>query len=464
MQEGDSVMPADVSRRRERRPRSIRSRVTVGAVVVVGAALVLAITGASLITRDAIQRDISDRTAAAARHVVELAQQRRIDGPIPAQGGVTRLQVVDEDGRVVAASATLQGYAPLTHARPENGDFRIDTTVCRTSAAVAGCLTVVGFREKKSAYGDVMVYAAARQPAVLSGIVLELMLVVLGLVVLAVVGWVTWWGVGRTLRPVETIRADLERLTASELDRRLTVPDTGDEIADLARTANATLDRLETAMQRQARFVADASHELRNPIAGLRVRLELQLSEPEGEEVAETLRGALADIERLEGIVNDLLELARLDADVATARESVDLAELAAREVRGRVTAKEVTTALTPGTVVAGNRLRLARLLVNLLANAERHAQNRILVTVGAEGDDAVLRVHDDGHGIAPEDREQIFERFSRLSESRRRDPGGSGLGLAIAREVARAHGGQVEAGESPELGGAVFTLRLPRA
>nr|WP_246421998.1 HAMP domain-containing sensor histidine kinase [Nocardiopsis mwathae] len=432
--------------------------------MVTGIVLVLAITAVSLVTRDALQRDLSDRTDAAARHVIEEIGDRRYVGPIPAQSGITRLQIVDKDGDVAAASAPLAGYGPITELRPEPGDFRVDTTVCRSAEALAGCLTVVGYHEANSAYGDVMVYAATQQPALLTGHMMELVLVVLGLVILAATGWVTWWAVGRTLRPVETVRAELDRLTASDLHLRITVPDSGDEIADLARTANATLDRLESAMARQARFVSDASHELRNPIAGLRVRLEVELADPEGGDAVEVLRAALGDAERLEGIVNDLLELARLDADVTTARESVDLAELVEREVRGRVTAKEVTTELTPGVVVEGNRMRLARLLVNLLANAERHARDRILVTVGAEDGQAVLRVHDDGHGIAPEDREQIFERFTRLGESRRRDPGGSGLGLAIAREVALAHGGTIDAGESPELGGAVFTLRLPCA
>ncbi|MFW5419130.1 HAMP domain-containing histidine kinase [Nocardiopsis sp. CNT-189] len=450
------------------RPRSIRARMTVRALGVVAPVILICITVVSVVLRHEIEREQVDRAAQAARQVALHLAESGYSEPIPAADGVLRIQVVDGSGEVVAASDAMQGRPPLSDRLPAENDFRVDDKVCPDDLS-GRCLVVAGFETDSRAYGPVVVYAAIVSAEVTDGFLLEFGLVAVALVVLLVVGWLTWWGTGRTLRPVESIRSDLERLSATDLRHRLALPGTGDELADLARTANATLDRLQTAMERQRSFVSDASHELRNPIAGMRARLEVELTDPElGDTAARrSLESVLGDVERLQRIVSDLLELARLDADVARAEERVDLAELARAEAGHRAAAAaRIDTDLEPGAVVRGNRLRLARLLVNLIANAERHARSRILVAVRAEdggaGPEAVLEVHDDGAGIPEEERERIFERFARLDESRRKDPGGSGLGLAISRGVAEAHGGTLTAGESPLLGGAVFVLRVP--
>lgn len=299
--------------------------------------------------------------------------------------------------------------------------------------------------------------------ALLTRDTLEVSLAVLGPAIIAVVGGLVWWGVGRTLRHVERISTELTRLSETDLSGRLTVPATGDEVAELTHTANRTLDRLADAMQRQRRFVSDASHELRNPIAGLRTRLEVELAAPDEIDVVPALRGVLADAERLERIVNDLLELSRVNSDGTSGRERFDVAGLVTEEVARAPMQFPVQTRLASGTWVEGDRIRLGRVLTNLVANAERHARAAVRVEVAVSGDQVVVTVHDDGSGIRTEDRERIFDRFARLEEARREDPGGSGLGLAIAREGAIAHGGSLEVGESTELGGAVFTLRLPR-
>ncbi|GAB3442383.1 HAMP domain-containing sensor histidine kinase [Streptomonospora sediminis] len=443
------------------RLRSIRAKAAAGSMLVVGLILVLAIAVTSLLARAVIEREQVIVAGEAAREVAVDIQHERIGGLIRPRSGVVRIQVVSHRGEVLAATGALAGSPPMTLARPRHDGGQVTAQEC--GQGPRGCLTVVGFESTDSAYGDVLVYAAVPRSDLLSGPLLEISLIGVGAAVLASIGGIGWWQAGRTLRPVEAVRAGLERITASDPDKRLSVPETGDEIAALALTANETLHRLETALDRQRGFVSDASHELRNPIAGLRTRLEVELADPEcGGDVRETLRGALSDTVRLERIVSDLLELARLDADVSTSRETVDLGDLAAVEVERRSGELRVDCSVERGTYVYGNRLRFARLVTNLLANAERHAATRVLVSVAREGDRVVLRVHDDGNGVPEQDRERIFQRFARLDESRRRDPGGTGLGLAISREIARAKGGTLDVGDSPELGGAVFTVRLP--
>ena len=452
------------------RPRSIRGRVTVGAMAALMIVVAVGLTASALILRDLITDQARDRADVAARRVAEEIAVERYPGSVPATGPVLRLQIVDRhSGDVLAASDAMHGQPALTHAHPVRDGSRVETIACaeQDGNGYTDCYLVVGYAAPESAYGDVMVLAAARTPAILATGALEKVLVGTTFGVLSVTALIIWVGVGRALRPVEMISDQMEAISVTDLHRRIRIPRTHDEIAHLARTANASLDRLEEAVTRQRRFVSDASHELRNPIAGMRTKLEVELSDPRPDprERDRLLTGLLADTERLENIVSDLLELARLEADLSASREPFDLSALVREEFGPRQEVVDLHIRAPYEIPVRMDRLRTARVLTNLVANAERHAHERIDIVVGRDGDgNAVVEVHDDGSGIPEADRERIFERFARLQESRDLDPGGSGLGLAISREIVKAYGGTLTAGHSDLLGGALFTLRVPSA
>ncbi|MEU6560880.1 sensor histidine kinase [Nocardia nova] len=280
---------------------------------------------------------------------------------------------------------------------------------------------------------------------------------------LAVVAAVTWLVTRRALRPVEAIRAELAEIVDGDLSRRVPEPAARDEIARLAATTNVTLSALESAAARQRRFIADAAHELRSPIASLRTQLEVAQAHPDLLDVD----GVLGDTVRLEHLAADLLLLARLDSGEQPRRDPVDLADLVREEFSRRTGDRHPTTFDLPDggppITVPGSRIQLGRVLNNLLDNAQRHAGSAVRVAVVRRGDDAVLEVSDDGAGVAPADRERIFSRFVRLDEARSRDDGGAGLGLAIVADVVSGHGGRIEVGDS-DGGGARFTLTLPTA
>jgi signal transduction histidine kinase len=279
--------------------------------------------------------------------------------------------------------------------------------------------------------------------------------------VLLVVAGATWLVTRRALRPVEAIRGEMASITETgDLARRVPVPESGDEIARLAETTNRTLAALESSVEQQRRFVADASHELRNPIASLRAQLEIAL---EHRELLD-LPGAVEDVKRLQQLTTDLLLLARMDAGEARPPASViSLAELVEEELAARPDTDRVpiTADLADGVLVEGHRRQLARALSNLLDNAQRHAHTSVNVALRVRGDRAVLRVADDGEGIPPADREKVFGRFVRRDDARTRDEGGAGLGLPIAREIVRSHHGTLRAVE-PAGRGAVFEITLP--
>lgn len=277
--------------------------------------------------------------------------------------------------------------------------------------------------------------------------------------ILLVVGGVTWLVTRRALAPVEGIRREMAAITASEdLSRRVPEPASHDEVARLARTTNETLTALEAAVDRQRRFVADASHELRSPIASLRTQLEVGSAHPQLLDVP----GAVKDTERLQHLAADLLLLARLDAGERPGQGRVDLGELVREETRRRPRGRAPVSFPSGGAgQVTGSRGQLARVIGNLLDNAQRHAHTEVVVGVKDEGDQVVLTVADDGGGVPGAERERIFERFVRLDDARARDDGGAGLGLAIARDVALRHGGTLTVGEAAS-GGALFELRLP--
>ncbi|MGK5638971.1 sensor histidine kinase [Streptomyces sp. URMC 126] len=273
-----------------------------------------------------------------------------------------------------------------------------------------------------------------------------------------------WAAARRSLRPVEAIRREVAEITDASLDRRVPVPDARDPVRRLALTTNTTLDRLENAVERQRRFVADASHELRSPVAALRYELETALAHPDTVDAHRTLRHALTATRRIHTLTEDLLLLARPDHPAA--HSLVDLAGLAAELVheyrhRGHPVSKRDTPDQAP---VRGDGVQLHRLLRNLLDNAVRHARTAVVLDVTTGGGTHTLTVHNDGTPLAPDEYERVFERFTRLDEARARDTGGSGLGLPIARTIAERHHGTLTAHSDHPRPGTTFTLTLPEA
>lgn len=283
-------------------------------------------------------------------------------------------------------------------------------------------------------------------------------------VLIALVAVAVGLATGRVLRPVEAIRREMAEITERDLTRRVPVPTTDNEIARLATTMNTTLDRLHAAVAENRRFVADASHELRGPIAALRTELEIAAAHPELTPWPVVLDSAISDVHRLQELATDLLLLARLDTSTPSPTASVDLVMIVREEIaRRQPPALTVVAELHDDVVlVPGSPSMLTRMLANLLDNAERHAASGITVRLVTTGSAAVLEVVDDGPGVPMADRERVFDRFTRLDDARTRDSGGTGLGLAIARRVATTHRGTLTI--TGHDAGARFTATIPLA
>ncbi|UBU17296.1 HAMP domain-containing sensor histidine kinase [Nonomuraea gerenzanensis] len=441
--------------------RSLRGRVTLIATAV--AALVLIPVGIAgvLVTRSVITAAVFSETRDTAERVAyemrggALPMGAAIPVPHPT---VDLIQVVGPDGRILATSDAARNLPPLSDVRPTARNRVVSTTSCLPTECVH--LTAV----RVSMFTDSpVVYAGRSSPEVLSSRTLEVIVFAEVGLLIGVTAWATWLVTGRALRPVATMRAELDAVHAGDLSHRVTQPPGDDEVAELARSVNSTLTRLERSAEQQRQFASDASHELRTPIAGLRAQLESAQLYPDDTDMEALVRSALRDTDRLEAIITDLLLLARIGSRVDVVKERVDLADLVRKELAVRSDKLPVRVELAEGVVVEAVRLQLARVLTNLVDNAQRHAEHSVKVTVRRqEPDTAVLAVENDGMEIAECDRERIFERFTRLDAARSRDAGGTGLGLAIARDVAMAHRGEIRVEDCP--GGARFVLRLPMA
>ncbi|TSB32274.1 sensor histidine kinase [Streptomyces benahoarensis] len=452
---------------------SVRARATAGATLVVALALVMAGTALLLVLRGNLRDQTDLQAEVAARAVAVRVATGSVHGDLHLPDGDDRPVVVtDDDGRLLAVGDEVEEVDGRRVTGAPDGDGSDEATgdghhgeVDDDVKVADGTATVDGHRadyrfatvEAEDASGRKAVVRAGAplapsQQAV--GSLRTAMLIGLPLLLLVVAG-VTWLVTRRALRPVEGIRGEMAAITAStDLGRRVPVPAARDEIGRLARTTNETLAALEASVERQRRFVADASHELRSPLASLRTQLEVGAAHPELLDVP----GAVEDTVRLQQLAADLLLLARLDAGERPAGAPVALAALVREEMSQRPADRiAVTAGRLDEAEVTGSRSQLGRVLGNLLDNAQRHATAAVRVEVVREGAEAVLRVDDDGPGVPPGDRERIFERFVRLDDARARDDGGAGLGLAIARDVAERHGGSLRVRE-----GSVFELRLP--
>ncbi|MDO0911693.1 HAMP domain-containing sensor histidine kinase [Streptomyces sp. DT2A-34] len=468
---------------------SVRSRATLAATLVVAVALVAAGTAVLLSLRSNLVGQAGTEAEHTARAVATDIALTRPDQPLSVDVD-DPVQVVDENNKLLAASENLERISgtgtaavrPQPQTSPggtdsgedseddadddsaleslDPGEIGEHTTFTNGTATLDGETDDYRFAKvhvEVEGRGTLTVYAGAPLSAEQGAVKTALTVMLIGFpLLLGVVAAVTWLVTRRALRPVEGIRGEMAAITASEdLARRVPVPDTHDEVAHLALTTNETLAALQTSVERQRRFVADVSHELRSPIASLRTQLEVGAAHPE----LLDLDGAVEDTVRLQGLAADLLLLARLDAGERPGDTRFDLGALARAEAEGRAG----VTVQAQVVQVTGSRGQVGRVLTNLLDNAQRHTRSAVTVTVRKDGEWAVVAVADDGDGVAEADRERIFERFVRLDEARSRDDGGAGLGLAIALDVAVRHGGTLTVGRAP-AGGALFELRLPQA
>jgi signal transduction histidine kinase len=267
-----------------------------------------------------------------------------------------------------------------------------------------------------------------------------------------------FWLVGRSLRPIESMRKELASITSSNLDQRITLTRSGDEVERVGITLNETLDRLDHAVKANERFVADAAHELRSPLTGIRLALEIESAN----KPVSLLNDALVEVDRATRLVDDLLLLANRSSSHGKPTE-LDLRDVVREEaarfqIRHPKVRIDSPSPSTPPATVSVDREAVRRVIANLLDNAAFYGQGHVAVSLEVTASSTQLHVDDDGPGIKPAERERVFERFTRLDSSRARSTGGSGLGLAIAKEIADDHHATITISDS-SLGGARFTV-----
>ena len=428
---------------------SVRVRITAAALAVVGPALLLGAITLVATLHAALTREVRITATVRAAEVARVVQS----GGDAAVGDDVMFQVLGSAGEVLAASPNTAGRPRLVPLAP--GESRVIEVPFDDGRFLVVATT--------AAHGRTVVFGQSMDPVDEPTRTLVTLLAIGLPVLLLVVGATTWRLVGRALVPVDAIREQVDAISATALDRRVPEPSTRDEVGRLAATMNRMLDRLQKAQLRERRFVADASHELRSPIAAIRQHAEVALAHPE---LADGLAGvARAESLRMQALVDDLLLLAQADEHRSDLRRRpVDVDDLVlaeAHRLRDAGTA-EVDTRGVSAARIDGDPVALRRMLRNLVDNAVRHACRRIGLLLYEQDGWAVLHVDDDGPGIPVADRSRVFERFVRLDDARVNVDGGSGgLGLAIVAEVVAAHGGEVQIGDAPS-GGARVTVRIP--
>ena len=430
----------------------IRGRTTAVAVLVVAAALTIGAIGLLHILRNNLNHNISDTVRIRAADVATLVKNDRLPEPLAFPGEDSGfVQVIDATGHVIASTSNLDGEPPIARLAPKTD--RPDVHTLNALPIGDGQRFRVVAQRVSGRNGPVVVLTAASLDAADDATNTVRTALVLGIPLLVLlVGATTWIIAGQVLEPVEGIRREVNKITAGRLDRRVPVPASGDEVSLLAQTMNDMLDRLQTSANRQRQFVADASHELRNPLTAMRATMEVNIAHPEHADWIVTTEDLLLDQNRLERIVADLIILARVDAGVVRADlQSVDLSRLVENELDRRPAGRVlISRQVGAGLVVTADPHHLALVLRNLVDNADRHASTRVEVVLDASGPNIRLRVYDDGDGIPAADRLRVFDRFTRLDDARDRDHGGSGLGLAIVADLVNAHGGAVRIADDP--------------
>lgn len=404
---------------------------------------------------------------ASAERVRDISEALRTDSPdaldnalLATDQRVVATQLIGPEGTVVRRS----GSAPNTPLVPV-ADFDFALRRGLPDDAVAGDDMRVSGQKVATRSGVYTVLVGGGSEAVeATARTLAILLACAAPIIVAVAAGATYWLVRRSLQSVDAIRAHVAAISTSDLAERVPVPDGRDEIAALAVTMNEMLARLEAGHRAQQRFVGDASHELRSPLATIISGLEVAEAHPYLLDAELAVNTLLPEAQRMHTLIEDLLLLARADEqNLLRRKESValdDLAEAEAARVR-REARCAIHTDADPVRLDA-DPVAMSRMIRNLVDNAVRHAVSCVSIEVRGKDGTAIITVSDDGPGIAPAERNRIFERFVRLDSDRARSGGGAGLGLAIVAEIVAAHGGTV-AVDDTRGGGTRMIVALPR-
>jgi signal transduction histidine kinase len=441
------------SRGRGGRSRTLRTRITLVAALVVGITLVLGAVAFVAVLRTSLFDALATSVEADASEIAARAESGA-DILANIDDDDRFIQVTDDSGRTIASSDSLEGALVTL---PSSDDAQLVTLPDDDTEYLAIAQEDDGF--------TVIAARSTEDVAETVGTIIRLLAVAVPLVLL-LLGVTVWIVVGRALRPVEQMRREVDAVSAASLDRRIDESGSGDEIDRLAHTMNRMLDRLDESQRAQKRFISDASHELKSPLASLRQFAEVARDYPDRVSAPDLSDAILDEGARLERLVQNMLVLAHTDeSSLSVTRRAVDLDDLLLTEAARLRSSNDVLvdTSKVGAGRVSGDAALLAQVVRNLVDNAARHAKGHITLALSDNGSQVTLTVDDDGPGVSAAHRERIFDRFVRLDEARARDSGGSGLGLAIVRATVLAHGGSVRV-LGNAMGGARAEVVLPAA
>ena len=441
--------------------------VRLDAALVVAAVLLVSLTRAELV------RSVEALVITRSQDLAQLVATGDVPAVLPVSRS-TSAQVIDTGGRVIASTGDIEGQAPIVAEIGATGGvttLTVPTLDSGDDGEQEGEADddegpyLVAVTAADTPTGQVVILVAGSLAAAEAAASTLTPLLIGGIPLLAVVvGITTWILAGRTLKPVRLMTEEAGQITATDLERRIPLPGSGDEIQHLAETLNQMLDRLDDSIATQRRFVADASHELKSPLTSLLAMTEVASQHPETIDLERFAADAHAESKRLALLVDDLLTLARSDEGAFDIERSrFDLSALLTEEAsRLSPTGVAVQVAQTDPIIVEADRRKLAQAIRNVIDNASRHAAGNVWVETQQTHDHVDIVVADDGPGIPQADRQKIFHRFVRLDDARSRDQGGTGLGLSVVQTIINAHGGNVAVIDHPTHTGAAIRIRLP--